>query len=146
MFDRKLQAAKSKFWRQPQGRLLALRSHNPNAFWKHIGKLGNRQDRKHNIPMELVPVVIRKRGNAILEWIFAIPYIVCVCVCVCACVRACVCVCVCFCSCVRARARARVCVCVCVNYNFLEPQLFWLLTQHFDCHRENQEITSASKR
>ena len=53
-FDRAVQSAKRQYWRQQQEYLLSLPQRDPSAFWKHIGQLGVGQDRRRNIPMEIV--------------------------------------------------------------------------------------------
>ncbi len=52
--DREVQKAKRGWWKKQQDELLAMQSHNPQDFWKEIGKLGVATDRNKKIPWEIV--------------------------------------------------------------------------------------------
>lgn len=54
VFDREVQGAKRRFWRQNQEELMQLNATNPREFWKKIGKIGVASERKTGIPWEIV--------------------------------------------------------------------------------------------
>ena len=53
-FDKCVQSTKRTWWRQQQELLLAMQTDQPGEFWKRIGELGVAQNRKKNIPWEVV--------------------------------------------------------------------------------------------
>ncbi len=53
-FDRACQSAKRRHWRAQQEELLSLQSGDTGLFWKTIGKIGVGQNRRQQIPMEVV--------------------------------------------------------------------------------------------
>lgn len=54
IFDTAVQKAKRKFLKDKQVELENLVNANQNGFWKRIGKIGIGQERKKDIPMEIV--------------------------------------------------------------------------------------------
>ena len=53
-FDQEKQQAKRAHWKAMQERLLNLQSDNPKEYWKYIGNIGVRRERKQQIPWQVV--------------------------------------------------------------------------------------------
>ena len=53
-FDRSVQSAKRRYWRQQQENIQALESSGPKAFWQQVKKLGVANERRQTIPWEAV--------------------------------------------------------------------------------------------
>ena len=54
VFNREVQKAKRKFWRQKQNEIEQLETSDQKSFWKEIGKIGIGQERKKEIPCEVI--------------------------------------------------------------------------------------------
>ncbi len=68
-FDKNKTKQKRKFWKSDQDGLINEAETDPNKFWKSIGKIGIKQDRKPVIPMEVYDnhgnIIIRQRGTKV---------------------------------------------------------------------------------
>ena len=53
-FNREVQRAKRQYIRQKQAEIDELQSKNQTMFWKEIGKIGVGQERRKNIPLEIL--------------------------------------------------------------------------------------------
>ena len=53
-FNREVQRAKRQYIRQKQAEINELQSKNQTMFWKEIGKIGVGQERRKNIPLEIL--------------------------------------------------------------------------------------------
>ena len=53
VFNREVQKAKRKFWKQKQIEIEQLETSDQKSFWKEIGKIGVGQERKKEIPCEV---------------------------------------------------------------------------------------------
>ena len=54
LFDQHVQRRKRKYWFERQHELIDNAENNPNDFWKAIGRVGVRDNRKREIPMEIL--------------------------------------------------------------------------------------------
>ena len=54
LFDQQVQRRKRKYWFEMQNEMVSNAENNPNDFWKTIGRTGVRDNRKREIPMEIV--------------------------------------------------------------------------------------------
>ena len=53
VFNREVQKAKRKFWKQKQMEIEQLETSDQKSFWKEIGKIGVGQERRKEIPCEV---------------------------------------------------------------------------------------------
>ena len=54
LFDKLVQRRKRTYWFEMQNEILYNASNNQNEFWKSIGRVGIRDNRRNEIPMEIV--------------------------------------------------------------------------------------------
>ena len=54
LFNREVQRAKRSYWRKRQLEIAQLETSDQKAFWKEIGKIGIAQERRNQIPMEVL--------------------------------------------------------------------------------------------
>ncbi|MES9880789.1 MAG: reverse transcriptase family protein [Sedimenticola sp.] len=54
LFDQNVQRRKRNYWFDMQREMIENANHNNNDFWKFIGRVGTRDNRKQEIPMEFI--------------------------------------------------------------------------------------------